>query len=375
MTLRHRNGLQEVGSWSRNRAAMAANPGQSGNHDPALDPSPSTGVWAFSASVLGFVYAALLGLTSILLFLTLFWIVLPLTLPAMALSVGFIYAGFAVRTGRDGARSLLRACAAIAAIGNIILIALCLEFLASDHPVAGTIDYRVVALLVAVAQSLYCLGLVRHLRPRASASGLAAAGRSLSPKVQAVCAAVVSGVVGTLAWIAHVEISRPRVEPVDAASRPSAVHSPGLRRKVQTPVSQSGGRTSPPPGGAQAYPALPSSTRRQGIPPSSEQLRDAVREAEQAQQTLLKEWIYPGARVIPFEPRTGSVAFPTMALHTTDDLQAVIRFYDRLAFNGRSTEKGYILDGKRPRDGQPTEIWIGKSQGEVFIRFDTRRSN
>ncbi len=360
---------------------MAGVPGSSNSsQSPSVIPRAAL-AWALSAVLLGAVYALPLAFaTAVILLTVLYWLLLVVLAPLLVVSVGFILGGFGVLSGRPGARSRLRTCAGIAAAGNSFVAAYCVAMLAADFSVRGAVDYRVVTLAVSAAQLLYCLGLVWYLGPRSStapqypASDTASIERSLWPTVWAIGRVTVAGVAALLVWLLSVAVTRPAHERVQPRSVGSIAGRGAQPRQRQASTSTPGGRQASQTTGANSLPpTTPSGAGQQRPWPTPEQIKIAARELEQAAPALHGTWLYPGARMIPFEPRPGPVAFPIMTLQTTDDLQAVIRFYDRLAVNGRNTAKGYILDGRRPGDGLATEIWIGTSQGVVFVRFDVVR--
>ncbi len=353
---------------------------QPAHNPPGHGPPPgipfATNAWALSAFGLGFLHLIIWGFLSCAVLIPMFWMILPFTVPPFLLSMSFLGGAIGVRRDRPGARSQLRSCAGIAIIGNVLLLVCCTEFLADEYPIDSAVDYRiVVTLLVAIAQLLYCIGLFWYMRPLPSSTGPLSSVvvtpyrvHSVSPTSWALGTLVVLGVIACIVWTLTFSVARPKLEafrspPNASVSHNQAQHQPTLRPEV---LPQS------PSNGAASYsPTDSAGTQRQAPPPTAEQVRMITRQTEQAAPGLLGGWLYPGARVIPFEPRPGPIAFPTMALQTTDDLQTVMRFYDRLASNGHNTEKGYILEGQRPGDGQTTEIWIGTSQGGVFIRFDS----
>jgi hypothetical protein len=106
--------------------------------------------------------------------------------------------------------------------------------------------------------------------------------------------------------------------------------------------------------------------------PTVEEMQEYARQAEQDAPSVLGEWLYPGARAIPFTPRPGDVRYPLLGLETTDDAEKVIAFYERLAPGGAKEGDVYLLHGKRPSDDRATEIRISVYQNKTFIRFDAR---
>lgn len=106
--------------------------------------------------------------------------------------------------------------------------------------------------------------------------------------------------------------------------------------------------------------------------PTVDEIKEFARQAERDAPSVLGEWLYPGARAIPFTPDGGAVTYPLLGLQTADDFETVIAFYERLAPGGERRDEAYFLHGKRPSDGRPTEIFINANEGKTFVRFDAR---
>ena len=321
---------------------------------------PTTYAWALSALTLGIVYIALFSLLSVALILSIYGIaLLTLTLPMLTLAVGFVNAGSGILNGRMAACRSLNTCAGFAILSHFLV--LCVIGVLFNNISLAALDYRaVIGLLVFTAQLTYCGGLFYHMLRQDA--GPKTVGNvpylSLATWMLIAVGAVLIG--GCLILVRVMGTFAAPSGNADSGPQPSRRQT---RTRLQLTVSAS--RQQP----QRSDPVI----QQQRSLPFAEQMRNATRETERAAPALLGDWMYPGARVIPFELRSGSIAFPTMALETTDTLQAVVNFYDRLATNGHRTEKGYILEGQRPGDGQPTEIWIGTSRDRVFIRFDARR--
>src|SRR5947209_1275339 len=93
-----------------------------GNSPPQQLPL-STYVWAVSAFGIGLLYALLLGLLSAAFIITIyFYFFLIVTLPALALAIGFVRSARDLLRGRLEARVPLRDCAGTAVAVNFALL-------------------------------------------------------------------------------------------------------------------------------------------------------------------------------------------------------------------------------------------------------------
>jgi hypothetical protein len=163
-----------------------------------------------------------------------------------------------------------------------------------------------------------------------------------------------------------------RVQPPIAA--PTSYSPPPTRSTVsQSPAqSVSPSRGVPP---RQTVEQIQDNTVRYAAPevrPTPEQIEEYARQAERDAPSVLGEWLYPGARAIPFTPRPGEIPYPILGLETTDNTDTVVAFYERLAPGGTVQGEAYVLLGKRPSDDRQTQIRISSYKGKTFIRFDAR---